>query len=48
MLEKYRYFWGHIPFALGYYLKNLRDFAIKCQKALAICAKDVYNNNAIL
>jgi hypothetical protein len=33
---------------LEYYLKSLIDFAIKCQKALAMCAKAVYNNNAIL
>jgi hypothetical protein len=40
---------GYIPeYPLEYYLKNLRDFAIKCQKVLAMCAKAVYNNNAIL
>jgi hypothetical protein len=33
---------------LVYYLKNPSNFAIKCQKALAMCAKAMYNNSAIL
>ena len=32
----------------GIYLKNMCFFAIKCQKALAICAKAVYNNYVFL
>ena len=34
--------------SLEYYLKNIRVFAVKCQNVLAMCAKAVYNNNAIL
>ena len=30
-----------------YYIKNQVDFAIKCQKVLAICAKPIYNDSAI-
>ena len=30
------------------YLKKQILFAVKCQEVLAMCAKAVYNNNAIL
>jgi hypothetical protein len=33
---------------LGKYLKKRCDFAIKCQKRLAKCAKRIYNDGAIL
>ena len=39
---------GLRPFLLVYYIKKYIDFAIKCQKVLAKCAKWVYTINAIL
>ena len=36
------------PFLLVYYIKKHLDFAIKCQKVLAKCAKRVYTVNVIL
>ena len=34
---------GKVPAKLEYSIKMEVDFAIKCQKVLAICAKIVYN-----
>ena len=34
--------------ALGFYIKKSLLFAIKCQKVLAKCAKEVYNDGTIL
>jgi hypothetical protein len=36
------------PMRLEKSLKTRRLFAIKCQKALAMCAKRLYNDGAIL
>ena len=37
--------WNHKVWE--YYIKNQVDFVIKCQKVLAICAKLIYNGDAI-
>ena len=48
MMEKQGSEGAHPGVLLEYYIKKHILFAIKCQKALAICAKAVYNDSAIL